>query len=69
MPGQFETNASIAGQIANLDSYGLPLSSVNDFVARVNALVVVGDLAKIRAGIEALKLGSVTVLDVSSIAR
>jgi zinc protease len=89
MPGQFETNASIAGQIANLDSYGLPLSSVNDFVAKVNAvtaadvqrvakqyipagtatLVVVGDLAKVRAGIEALKLGSVTVLDVSSIAR
>jgi zinc protease len=89
VPGQFETNASIAGQITNLDSYGLPLSSVNDFVARVNAvtaadvqrvakqyipagtatLVVVGDLAKVRAGIEALKLGSVTVLDASSIAR
>ena len=89
VPGQFETNASIAGQITNLDSYGLPLSSVNDFVARVNAvtaadvqrvakqyipagtatLVVVGDLAKVRAGIEALKLGPVTVLDVSSIAR
>ncbi len=89
VPGQFETNASIAGQITNLDAYGLPLSSVNDFVARVNAvtaadvqrvakqyipagtatLVVVGDLAKVRAGIEALKLGSVTVLDVSSIAR
>jgi zinc protease len=89
VPGQFETNASIAGQITNLDSYGLPLSSVNDFVARVNAvtaadvqrvarqyipagtatLVVVGDLAKVRPGIEALKLGPVTVLDVSSIAR
>jgi zinc protease len=89
VPGRFETNASIAGQIADLDSYGLPLSSVNDFVARINAvttvdvqrvareyipaatatLVVVGDLAKVRAGIEALKLGTVTVLDVSSIAR
>jgi zinc protease len=89
VPGRFETNASIAGQLADLDSYGLPLSSVNDFVARVNAvtaadvqrvakkyipadratLVVVGDLAKVRAGIEALKLGTVTVLDVSSIAR
>jgi zinc protease len=89
VPGQFETNASIAGQITNLDSYGLALPSINDFVAKVNAvtaadvqrvakqyipagtatLVIVGDLAKVRAGIEALKLGSVTVLDVSSIAR
>jgi zinc protease len=89
VPGLFETNASIAGQLVNLGSYGLALSSVNDFVSRVNAvtaadvqrvarqyipadkatLVVVGDLAKVRAGIEALKLGSVTVLDVSSIAR
>ena len=89
VPGRFETNASIAGQLVDLDSYGLPLSSVNDFVARVNAvtaadvqrvaqryipadkatLVVVGDLAKVRAGIEALKLGTITVLDVSSIAR
>ena len=32
-------------------------------------LVVVGDLAKIRAGIEGLHLGPVSVLDVSSIAR
>lgn len=32
-------------------------------------LVVVGDLAKIRAGIEALQLGSIAVLDVSSVAR
>ena len=32
-------------------------------------LVVVGDLAKVRAGIEALKLGSITVLDVNSIAK
>lgn len=89
VPGRFETNAQIAGQLVDLDSYGLPLSSVNEFVARVNAvtaadvqrvarqyipadkatLVVVGDLAKVRAGIEALKLGSVSVLDVSSIAR
>lgn len=89
VPGRFETNAGIAGQLTDLDSYGLPLSSVNDFVARVNAvtaadvqrvarryvpadratLVVVGDLAKVRAGIEALKLGTVTTLDVPSIAR
>jgi zinc protease len=89
VPGRFETNAAIAGQVGDLDAYGLTLSSVNDFVARVNTvtaadvqrvarqyipadratLVVVGDLAKIRAGIEALKLGTVTTLEVSSIAR
>jgi zinc protease len=89
VPGRFETNASMASQLADLDSYHLPLSSVTDFVARVNTvtaadvqrvarqyipadratLVVVGDLAKVRAGIEALKLGTVTTLDVSSIAR
>jgi len=89
VPGRFETNASIAGQLVDLGSYGLPLSAVNDFVSRVNAvtaadvqrvarqyipadratLVVVGDLAKVRASIEALKLGTITVLDVSSIAR
>jgi hypothetical protein len=32
-------------------------------------LVVVGDLAKIRPGIEGLHLGPISVLDVSSIAR
>jgi zinc protease len=89
VPGRFETNSSIAGQLADLSSYGLPLSSVNDFVSRVNAvtaadvqrvarqylpadratLVIVGDLAKVRAGIEALKLGTISVLDVASIAR
>ncbi|MGH7653114.1 MAG: M16 family metallopeptidase, partial [Gemmatimonadaceae bacterium] len=89
VPGRFETNASIAGQLADLDSYRLPLSSVNEFVARVNSvtaadvqrvarqyipadratLVVVGDLAKVRTGIEALRLGTVTTLDISSIAR
>jgi zinc protease len=89
VPGRYETNASIAGQLVDLGLYGLPLSSVNDVVTRVNAvtaadvqrvarqylpadkatLVIVGDLAKVRAGIEALKLGSITVLDVSAIAR
>ncbi len=89
VPGRFETNAGIAGQLTNLDLYGLPLSSTNGFVAKVNAvtladvqrvakqyipagsatLVIVGDLAKVRTGIEALKLGSITVLDVSTIAR
>ncbi len=89
VPGRFETNGGIAAQMVNLNSYGLPLSSINDFVTKLNAitladvqraakqyipadkatLVVVGDLAKVRAGIEALKLGSITVLDVNSIAK
>ena len=89
VPGRFETNASIAAQLVDLETYGLPLASVNDMVSRVNAvtaadvqrvarqyipadkatLVIVGDLAKVRAGIEALKLGTITLLDVSSIAR
>jgi zinc protease len=89
VPGRFETNASIAAQLVDLETYGLPLASVNDMVSRVHAvtaadvqrvarqyipadkatLVIVGDLAKVRAGIEALKLGTITVLDVSSIAR
>jgi hypothetical protein len=32
-------------------------------------LVVVGDVAKIRDGIEALKLGTITTLDVRQVAR
>ena len=89
IPGDFETNAEIAGQLVELGIYKLPLSSVSAFIAKVNAvtiadvqrvarkylpadratIVVVGDLAKIRAGIEALKLGAVTTLDVAAVAK
>ncbi len=89
IPGNFETNGQIAGQLVELDSFGLPLSSVSEMITKVNAvtagdvqrvarkylpadratIVVVGDLAKIRAGIEALKLGAVTLLDVGTIVR
>ena len=89
LPARFETNGQIAGQLVDLGTYGLPLRSVTEFGAKVNAvsrsdvqrvarqyipvdhvtIVVVGDLAKVRAGIEALKLGTVTVLDVSTVAR
>ena len=89
LPARFETNGQIAGQLVDLGMYGLPLRSVTEFGAKVNAvsrsdvqrvarqyvpvdrvtIVVVGDLAKVRAGIEALKLGTVTVLDVSTVAR
>lgn len=89
LPARFETNGQIAGQLVDLGMYGLPLRSVTEFGATVNAvsrsdvqrvarqyipidrmtIVVVGDLAKIRTGIEALKLGAVSVLDVSTVAR
>jgi zinc protease len=89
IPGNFETNGQIAGQLAELSAFGLPLSSVTSYIAKVNAvtaadvqrvakkylpsdratIVVVGDLAKIRAGIEALNLGAVTVLDASTVAH
>ena len=89
IPGEFETNADIAGQLLELDAYGLPLSSVSAFISKVNAVtaadvqrvsrqylpadratvVVVGDLAKIRAGIEKLNLGTITVLDVNAVVK
>ncbi len=89
VPQRFETNAQVAAQLVDLGQYSLPLTSLGDYVARVNqvtagdvqrvarqylppdkaTLVIVGDLAKIRAGIDALKLGSATVLDVQQVAR
>lgn len=89
VPQRLETNAQVAGQLVELGTFGLPLASIGDFVAKVNlvtaadvqrvarqylpagtaTLVVVGDVAKIRDGIEALKLGSITMLDVRQIAR
>jgi zinc protease len=89
IPGDFETIGQIVSEIATLDTFGLPLSSVSQFITRVNAVtaadvqrvakkylpadratvVVVGDLAKIRLGIDALKLGPSTILDVSSIVK
>ena len=89
VPGEFETNGDIARQLVELDAFGLPLTSVSEFIARVNAvtagdvqrvarkylpanratIVVVGDLAQIRAGITALKLGPITELDAASVGR
>jgi zinc protease len=89
VPGDFETNADIASQLLEVGMFGLPLSSVSDFIRQVNAVtaadvqrvarrylptntatvVVVGDMAKIRAGIEALKLGEITVMDAAVVAR
>jgi zinc protease len=89
IPGDFETVGQIAGQLVDVNRFGLPLSSLSDFIRKVNAvtaadirrvarrylpleqatIVVVGDLAKVRAGVEALKLGTVTTLDVGAIAK
>ncbi len=89
IPGNFETNSQIVGQLVELDAFGLQLSSVSQFISRVNAvtaadvqrvarkylpanratIVVVGDLTKIRAGIDALKFGSITVLEATAVAK
>ena len=89
IPGNFETNGGIAGQLVELNTFGLPLASVGEFITRVNlvtaadvqrvakkylpvtraTVVVVGDLAKIRTGIDALKLGTSTVLDAAAVAK
>jgi zinc protease len=87
VPQRFETNAQIAAQLVTLGYFSLPLTSLSDYVSKVNqvtaadvqrvarqylpattaTLVIVGDLAKIRAGVEALKLGTSTVLDVQQV--
>lgn len=89
VPQRFETNAQIAGQLVSLGYFSLPLTSLGDYVAKVNqvtaadvqrvarqylptgtaTLVIVGDVAKIRPGIEAMKLGAITVLDAQQVAR
>ncbi len=37
-PGQFETNGAVAGQLANLVTYGLPDSYFNEFIGKVQAV-------------------------------
>jgi len=89
VPQRFETNAQIAAQLVDLGAFGLPLTSLGDFIAKVNlvtaadvqrvarqylpaataTVVVVGDVAKIRPSIEALKLGEITVLDAVKVAH
>lgn len=89
VPGDLESTSQIAGQVAGLANFNLPLDWLTEYVDRVgkvtvedvkrvaerylpaeNALVVVvGDLARIRAGIEALNLGEVSVREVGQIVR
>jgi zinc protease len=89
LPGNLESTSQIAGQITALALYELPLTWLQEYAERIDAvtaedvqrvarrfvpaenalIVVVGDLAAIREGIEALQLGPSSVLDVSAIAR
>jgi zinc protease len=89
IPGDLESTTQIAGQLASLANWNLPLAWLQEYVANVQKVtvadvqrvarrflpaengyvIVVGDLARIRPGIEALALGPVTVRDVSGIAR
>lgn len=79
--GDFETTGDVAGQLAELASFGLPLTTIPKDLAAIQRLtaagvqraarayidpdhltvVIVGDVDKIRPGIEALKLGPVEV--------
>ena len=89
VPGDLESTAQIAGQITALSAFNLPLTWLQEYVARVDAVtaedvqrvarryvpvanptvIIVGDLTRIRAGVEALNLGPVTTLGVSEIAK
>lgn len=89
IPGDFESTGQIAGQITSLAAFNLPLTWLQEYVTRIDAvtpediqrvarrlipatnatIVIVGDLARIRAGVEALGLGPITTLDVAEIMR
>ncbi len=89
IPGDLETTSQIAGELAYLANWNLPVSWLQEYVGLVGKvtaadvqrvarqvlpatqgyIVVVGDLARIRPGIDALRLGPSTVRDASAIAR
>ena len=89
IPGSLESTAQVATSITQLANFGLPLTDLASFAARVRAvtpadirrvarkyltpdratIVVVGDLSRTRAGIEALHLGPITTLDVARVSR
>ena len=89
IPGSLESTAQVATSITQLANFGLPLTDLARFAARVRAvtpadirrvarkyltpdratIVVVGDLSRTRAGIEALHLGPITTLDVARVSR
>ena len=83
LPGTWETQASVAGSLADIVSFGLPDDYCQTYADKIRALtrddlaaaaktvvqpdhlvwVVVGDRAKIEAGIRELNLGEVRFLD------
>jgi predicted Zn-dependent peptidase len=89
LPGSLEGTSQVAGELADLLTFGLSLSDLPRFASKVRlvsaadvqrvahtyltpdkaTVVVVGDLAKIRAGVDALKLGPSSVLQVKDVAR
>jgi zinc protease len=84
LPGDLEGTSQVAGQVAQLQTFGLSLGALPRFAAAVRlvtaadvqrvarqyltpdraTIVVVGDLAKVRAGIEVLTLGESELWDV-----
>jgi len=89
IPGDFESTGQIAGQITSLANFNLPLSWLQEYVTRIDAvtaedvqrvarryvpannatIVIVGDLSRIRPGIEALNLGPISTINVSEVMR
>jgi predicted Zn-dependent peptidase len=83
LAGDFETTSQMAGKVAELLTFGLPLTYYNNYVQQVMAVtaeevervarahlhpeavavVVVGDLARIRDEVEALSLGPSRIRD------
>src|SRR5690606_3622101 len=81
--GDFETTGDVAGQLAYLETFDLPPSTIPDELAAISRLtaddvqraareyldpdklsiVIVGDVATIRPGLEALGLGPVELRD------
>lgn len=87
IPGGLESTSQVAGQMAQLATWGLSLEELPRLVSQLRAVtsadvqrvarqyltpdrahvIVVGDLAKVRAGIEALNLGPIEVREVSAL--
>jgi zinc protease len=89
IPGILESTSQVAGQMAQMATFGLTLDELPKMAARVRAvtaadvqrvarqyltpdkahIVIVGDLAKVKAPIEQLQLGTATVLEVAKVAK
>ena len=83
LPGRWETNGAIVGDIVDMVQYGLPQDYYDTYAANVRALqladisrvanstihpqqlvwVIVGDRAKIEAGIISLNMGKIHFVD------